>query len=95
LQTPATPTDDAAHTAGVCNVYSAADFAVSQATFTGGGYSKDDYWSAPTRNSSLSSGSGPDYLGVWVQGNHDALFNLVLVDRTVSDRTVMRLEPGT
>lgn len=81
--------------AGVCNVYSAADFSVSQGTFTGGGYTKDDYWSAPTRNSSLSSGGGPDYLGVWVQGSHDALFNLVLVDRTVSDRTVMRLEPGS
>jgi hypothetical protein len=79
--------------AGVCNVYAAADLTVTQATFTSGGYIKDDYWPAAARVTSQSAPGGPDYLGVYVKGTHTSLTRLILNSRSVSDDVIMRLEP--
>jgi TadE-like protein len=78
---------------GVCNVYNATDFAVDSATFTAVGYTKDDYWPASSRVTSLTAAGGPDFLGVWVTGPHDAVTNIGFGDKQLEDDAIMRLEP--
>ncbi len=79
--------------AGLCNVYSTSDLALPQASFADAGYTKDDYWSATTRVTSLSSQNGPDYIGVWVSARHTHLVTSLFGDKTLTDTVIMRLEP--
>ncbi len=79
--------------AGLCNVYVASDMALSQSSFLSAGYSKDDSWAASSRVTSLTSTSGPDYLGVYVRGQHNSIFQLIVPSRKLSDSVIMRLEP--
>ena len=78
---------------GVCNVYNAADMALSQASFLSAGYSKDDSWAAASRITSLTSANGPDYLGVYVRAQHNSIFQLIVPSRKLNDTVIMRLEP--
>ncbi len=79
--------------AGLCNVYNQTDLSISQATFQGAGYTKDDFWAAPTRVTSIRAVGGPDYLGVYVKAQHDSVFQIIVPSRTLTDTTIMRLEP--
>ena len=79
--------------AGVCNVYNQTDMAISQATFQGAGYTKDDAWAAATRVTSIRAVNGPDFLGVYVKAQHNSVFRIIVPSRTLTDTTVMRLEP--
>ncbi len=79
--------------AGVCNVYTGTDLAISQAAFQAAGFTKDDSWSAGSRVTSQSAPGGPDYLGIYVEGTHQSVTNLILTNRVVKDDVIMRLEP--
>jgi hypothetical protein len=54
-------------------------------------------WRPSSRTVLLSDPNGPDYVGVWIQTTHDYItgaFNWV-GNRSISDSTVLRLEPDT
>jgi hypothetical protein len=80
--------------AGLCNTYDATDLAIDQTTFMSAGYTKDDNWPASTRQTSISSPNGPDYLGVFVQAHHTSFVIKMFPDKDIKDTTVMRLEPS-
>jgi Flp pilus assembly protein TadG len=81
--------------AGVCNVYSAADFDLPLTAFTGTtsctGTAPDRFW-CPTSRVSLQS-AGPDYIGVWMQVHRGRLTGLIPGDTTIQSAAIMRLEP--
>jgi hypothetical protein len=79
--------------AGLCNVYDKSDLTISGAAFSGDGYTKDDFWAASSRITSLSSPTGPEYLGVWVQAKHLSVLRSVIPSRALTDAVLMRLEP--
>lgn len=79
--------------AGVCNVYDGSDLSISGAAFSADGYTKDDFWAASSRITSLSAPSGPDYLGVWVRADHLSVLQSVIPSRALTDAVLMRLEP--
>lgn len=87
------------YTSGVrCNVYDAADLASLSPTQFGGTTSCsataiDRFWCPTSRNDSQSSAQGPDYLGVWIEVDHEYATNLFGSGITITDRTVTRLEP--
>ncbi len=78
---------------GVCNVYNQTDLAVDQPTFLSAGYTKKNSWASSTRITSISSPSGPDYLGVYVTAQHNSAFTIIVPSRVIHDAVVMRLEP--
>ena len=84
---------------GVCNVYTAADLARPATDF--GCYtgtpvvSPDRYWCPTTRKSALTGPDGPpDYIGIYIQVNHQRVSGVVGSDTTLSDFAVNRLEPS-
>lgn len=82
-----------------CNVYTAAAFAVKQADF-GCIATKnlDRYWCPSDRKvteSKTSAGDGPDFVGVWISYNHNWVTKMFGNTRTLTDQSVIRLEPRT
>lgn len=80
---------------GVCNVYTPADFSSPKTDFgcltT---QTLDKYWCPTTRKVSLNSG-GTEYVGVWMKVNHPWLTNMFGSSKTLTDSSVIRLEPRT
>ncbi|KAA0236006.1 MAG: hypothetical protein JJLCMIEE_00659 [Acidimicrobiales bacterium] len=55
---------------------------------------KDAFWcSATERENSQGAPGGPDYLGVYISYDHDLVTGLFGATFTITDHTVMRLEP--
>jgi hypothetical protein len=78
----------------VCNVYLPADFADPIDEYGCGGSELDQFWCPSNRKVALSGSQGPpDYIGVWVEFRHDMLTGLFGGQRTITDQTVMRIEP--
>lgn len=83
--------------AGVCNVYTPADFARPASEF-GCGLTPPapDRFFCPTSrkiNASAANGGPPSYVGVYVKLRHDYLTNLFGSSQTYTDQTVLRIEP--
>lgn len=84
-----------------CNYYTGADLALDPDQFgcvgpPGPTTKKDSYWCPTTRKAALlaSSGNGPpDYVGVYVVGEHNNLIGLFGKSFTFSNDTVIRIEP--
>ncbi len=90
---PAGCTSSPVGIAGVCNVYDNSDLTISDAAFGDIAYSKNTYWPASSRVTSVAAPTGPDFLGVWVQVRHNSAFSSIVPSRLLSDAVVMRLEP--
>jgi hypothetical protein len=80
---------------GVCNVYTVADLARPQTDFgCRTDRSLDKYWCPSDRKVSLS-GTGSDYVGVWMKIEHPWLTKMFGNVKTLTDSSVIRLEPRT
>jgi Flp pilus assembly protein TadG len=81
--------------AGVCNVYTPADFARPSSDFAGANScstgSPDIAWCPTTRETRQSVGT--DYLGVYVRVRRTFITGLFPGGITINDNTVMRVEP--
>lgn len=83
---------------GTCNRYTGVDLInLDVADFTGTtsctGSSPDRFWCPATRVRDQAAAAGPDWLGVYLQIRHGSSAPAFLGDRSLSDKTVMRLEP--
>lgn len=82
-------------TEDVCNVYTYEDLKRSQSQFGClAGYNLDRYWCPSDRKISLS-GTGTDYVGVWMKVEHPWLTKMFGATKTLTDSSVIRLEPRT
>lgn len=82
--------------AGVCNVYVATDLARPSTDFgCKATNALDGFWCPNTRKIALTidNGGPPDYVGVWIQTKHRMITGLVGKDRTLTERSVLRIEP--
>jgi TadE-like protein len=81
---------------GVCNVYSAADLALTLDAFAGttscSDSAPDRFWCPTSR--SVSHAAGTDYLGLWIQLHRDHMTMLFPGQMTIRSSAVMRLEPA-
>lgn len=79
---------------GLCNVYFPADFNEPRADF--GCKSEetlDKYWCPSSRNTILTSTTGPDYVGVWMKIEHPWVTKMFGSTVTLTDSSVIQLEP--
>lgn len=74
-----------------CNVYTAADFGREADEFGCISAAPDRFWCPTDRASALSD--PPDYVGIWIQVEHDYVTGLFGASRTIADQTIMRIEP--
>lgn len=80
-------------TTGVCNVYTAAAFDKTKAQFgCVTTETLDKYWCPTTRKVTLS-GTGPDYVGVWMKVQHQPITKMFVTVQTLTDQSVIKLEP--
>jgi hypothetical protein len=81
----------------LCNRYTAADLGRPTADYTGTssctGTSPDRFWCPVTRERDQAAVAGPDWYGLYVQVRHHSMAPGVLGDRSLTNTTVMRLEP--
>jgi hypothetical protein len=77
--------------AGVCNSYAGTDLNRPSADFGCGPSKPDNAWCPTTRLDQQSD--PPDYVGVWIRANHDYFTGLFGSAMTLTDQTVMRIEP--
>ena len=84
---------------GACNVYTPADFAWTKAQFdcniaTSPGPA-DYNWCATARNAAVAdnSGSGPDYLGVWMKFSHPFVTGMFGSTKVFTDYIILKIEP--
>lgn len=75
-----------------CNVYSAAALDLAESEFGCRPDRNLDRFFCPTNRIAAVNGP-PDYVGVWVQVNHDWVTGLFGRTLTFRDETVMRIEP--
>lgn len=84
-----------------CNRYTASDFALDSDQFgcvgpPGPSQKKDRFWCPTTRKTALQGSKGPpDYLGVYVEAEHQNLIGLLGDGFTFRKDTVIRIEPRT
>lgn len=79
--------------AGVCNVYAVTDFTQPENKF--GCLTTenlDRYW-CPTNRKDTLSGTGTDYVGVWMKIDHPWLTKMFGNTKTLTDSSVIRIEP--
>lgn len=85
--------------ADACNVYGPADFALTEAQFdcAGAGTAPDSSWCPTTRKTAAVAPNGPpDYIGVWIEVEYSFITGLFPQDTlTMTDETIMRIEPRT
>jgi hypothetical protein len=94
-------TCETASVTNVCNFYTSADFTRPKTDFNcvksplGSGTGPDRFWYPCGRvdTQSGNSGAGPDYVGVYVRYDHKWMTGLFGSTKTISDTTVMRIEP--
>lgn len=79
--------------ANVCNVYTVADLARPETDF-GCVSTKnlDRYWCPSNRKTTLS-GTGTDYVGVWMKIEHPWVTKMFGDTKTLTDSSVIRIEP--
>jgi hypothetical protein len=82
--------------AGVCNVYVRADLSRPESDFrckTAGVL--DSPWCPTSRKvaQTVATGGPPDYLGIYLSVDHQMLSNVFGNNRTITEHTVIRLEP--
>lgn len=84
-----------------CNVYSGAEVraisegSASAPTFSGDcSTSRDRFYCPSTRGNDQAVGNGPDYLGVYIQINHENNSKIFGETMEIKDTAVMRIEPG-
>jgi len=78
--------------ADICNVYDAADIAMSKTHFgCKPGEQLDRYWCPNTRE--VRASGPPDYVGVYVKARHDFITGLFGPGMDLTDTLVMRIEP--
>lgn len=79
---------------GSCNVYLPPNFADPESAYGCGGIRLDRFWCPTARKVAITGAQGPpDYIGVWVQAEHGMLTGFFGSNRTITDQTVMRIEP--
>ena len=79
--------------AGVCNVYTYSDFSRPKTDFgCQTNLNLDRFWCPTTRKITLS-GTGSDYVGVWVKAVHPWVTKMFGNVKTLTDSSVIRLEP--
>ena len=81
---------------GVCNVYVATDIDRPSSQFGCQSASAlDGYWCPNTRRTALTAENGgpPDFVGVWISTQHHMVSGLVGKERTLTERSVLRIEP--
>lgn len=77
-----------------CNVYLPANFADPDTAYGCGGADLDRFWCPTVRKVAVTGAQGPpDYIGVWVEAQHGMLTGFFGSSRTLTDQTVMRIEP--
>jgi hypothetical protein len=82
--------------AGVCNVYTTADFNRPPSDWGCKSPTSLDGWWCPTSRKvaiTVTNGGPPDYVGVWITANHQFITGLFGPNLTFTDQTVMRVEP--
>lgn len=92
---------NASMTVAGCNRYTAADFFLplldsvgdSTGNFRCDTTSVDRYWCPSNRQSSLLAVGGPDYVGVYIEADHDYVTGFFGASRVVKDQKVIRIEP--
>jgi len=78
--------------AGVCNVYTAADFDRPKSDFgCRSDRNLDRYWCPSSRE--VRASGPPDYVGVYVRARHDFITGLFGPGMDLTDEIVMRIEP--
>lgn len=77
---------------GQCNVFTPADFSRSQDDFGCTPTSPDRYWCPRDRKVSLT-GSGTEFVGVWMKVRHRWVTKMFGSNRDLTDSSVIRLEP--
>lgn len=91
--TGSTPDLTTCSTNGTCNVYTGSQLSsLNSSQFGCGAGDLDVTWCPSTRVVS-QSGSGTDYVGVWVKINHKFMTGFFGSARTITDSVVMRIEP--
>lgn len=81
---------------GACNVYVSADLDRPSAQFgCQSATAFDGYWCPNTRKTALTleNGGPPDFVGVWISTTHHMVSGLVGKERTLTERSVLRIEP--
>ena len=81
---------------GLCNVYQASDLTAPESSIdcsTGAG--KSCFWSSSSRNIVVGGAVSPDYLGVRIDYTHQFLTRFFGVTKSLSETTLMRLEPSS
>ncbi len=76
---------------GACNVYTSADLTRPITDFGCAGSAPDRFW-CPTVRSDVQS-AGLDYVGVYIETEHDFLTSMFGSSKSLEDTVVMRLEP--
>ncbi len=77
--------------ANPCNVYDGGDFDLEADDFGCSSVSPDRFWCPTDRNAALND--PPDYVGIWVSVQHDYVTGLFGGSSTITDQTIMRIEP--
>ncbi|MFN8019047.1 MAG: TadE family protein [Acidimicrobiales bacterium] len=79
--------------ANVCNVYTVSDFSRPKSDFgCRNDLNLDRYWCPNARNVTIT-GTGTDYVGVWMKVKHPWLTKMFGADKMLTDQSVIRLEP--
>lgn len=79
---------------GECNVYTAIDLEKPKDDFgCDPSEDLDEFWCPTTRDAVLEGGT--DYVGVWMQVDHQYVTNIFGSSVTFTDSSVIRLEPRT
>lgn len=81
-------------TAPACNVYTVADFTRPKAEWGCLATSPDRFW-CPTKRKVTTINGGSEYVGVWVKVEHRWVSWLFGKTVTLTDQSVIRLEPRT
>jgi hypothetical protein len=75
-----------------CNVYDTTDFGLSKDKWGCKTNGPDATW-CPNRRKVTLSGTGPEYIGVWMQIKHPWLTRMFGSEVILTDKSVIRLEP--
>lgn len=79
--------------ANVCNVYKVTDIAKPESDFgCKSTTALDGFWCPSNRKTTLS-GTGTDYVGVWMKIEHPWLTKMFGSTKTLTDSSIIRIEP--